>query len=95
MYATRLARAYTGKNTILKIAGGWHGANADLTLAIKAPYEKRSLAFTRLRATCKAILFNDILGTQEIIHQNKKELAGIILEPVIGEGGFIPPLLNI
>ena len=27
MYAVRLARASTGKNTILKIAGGWHGAN--------------------------------------------------------------------
>jgi glutamate-1-semialdehyde 2,1-aminomutase len=92
MYATRLARAYTGKNTILKIAGGWHGANADLTLAIKAPYEKReSLGLLpELEQHAKAIPFNDILGTQEIIHQNKKELAGIILEPVIGEGGFIP-----
>ena len=38
----------------------------------------------------KAIPFNDIPGTQEIIHQNKKDLAGIILEPVIGEGGFVP-----
>ncbi|HSB06276.1 MAG TPA: aspartate aminotransferase family protein [Thermodesulfobacteriota bacterium] len=92
MYAVRLARAYTGKNTILKIAGGWHGANADLTLAIKAPYEKReSLGLLpELEQYAKAIPFNDIPGTQEIIQQNKKELAGIILEPVIGEGGFIP-----
>ncbi|OGP88681.1 MAG: hypothetical protein A2156_09810 [Deltaproteobacteria bacterium RBG_16_48_10] len=91
MYAVRVARAYTGRNTILKIAGGWHGANADLTLAIKAPYEKReSLGLLPdLEQYTRAIPFNDLLGTQEIIHQNRKDLAGIILEPVIGEGGFI------
>ena len=38
----------------------------------------------------KAIPFNDIPGTREIIHQNKKDLAGIILELAIGEGGFVP-----
>ena len=92
MYAVRVARGYTGRNTILKIAGGWHGANADLTLAIKAPYEKgESLGLLPdLEQYIKAIPFNDVSGTQEIIHQNQKDLAGIILEPVIGEGGFIP-----
>ena len=92
MYAVRLARAYTGKNTILKIAGGWHGANPDLTLAIKSPYEKReSLGLTPdLEQFTKAIPFNDIPGTREIIHQNKKDLAGIIHELAPGEGGFVP-----
>ena len=92
MYAVRLARAYTGKNTILKIAGGWHGANADLTLAIKAPYEKsESLGLSpEMEQHTKAIPFNDLPGTREIIHQNKKDLAGIILELTIGEGGFVP-----
>ena len=92
MYAVRLARAYTGKNTILKIAGGWHGANPDLTFAIKAPYEKReSLGLSPdLEQFTKAIPFNDIPGTREIIHQNKKDLAGIILELATGEGGFVP-----
>ena len=92
MYAVRLARGYTGRNTILKIAGGWHGANADLTFAIKAPYEKgESLGLLPdLEQYTKAIPYNDISETKEIIHQNQKDLAGIILEPVIGEGGFIP-----
>jgi glutamate-1-semialdehyde 2,1-aminomutase len=92
MYAVRVARGYTGRNTILKIAGGWHGANADLTFAIKAPYEKgESLGLSPdLERYTRAIPFNDLSGTKEIIHQNRKDLAGIILEPVIGEGGFIP-----
>jgi glutamate-1-semialdehyde 2,1-aminomutase len=39
MYAVRLARAFTGKKTILKMGGGWHGANSDLSLGIKMPFE--------------------------------------------------------
>ena len=96
MYAVRLARAFTGRKTILKIAGGWHGANADLTFGIKTPYEKEeSLGlFPELQQHTKLIFFNDLSKSLEIIEQNKKDLAGIILEPVIGEGGFIPATLE-
>lgn len=92
MYAVRLARAFTGKNTILKIAGGWHGANSDLSIGIKMPYEKKeSLGLlSELQQYTKTIPFNDLSGSFEVIHQNREDLAGIILEPVIGEGGFIP-----
>ena len=92
MYAVRVARAFTGKKTILKVAGGWHGANPDLTLAIKWPFEKEeSLGLLpELRQYTKVIPFNDLPGTLEIIQQNKNDLAGIIVEPVIGLGGFIP-----
>jgi glutamate-1-semialdehyde 2,1-aminomutase len=92
MYAVRLARAFTGRNIILKIAGGWHGPNPDLALGIKIPYEKEeSLGLlAELQQYTKTIPFNDLTGSLEIIHQHKNELAGIILEPVIGEGGFTP-----
>ncbi len=92
MYAVRVARAFTGRNTLLKIAGGWHGANSDLSLGIKMPYEKEeSLGLLpELQQYTKTILFNDLPGTLEMIHQNGNDLAGIILEPVVGEGGFIP-----
>ncbi|MGA2464120.1 MAG: aspartate aminotransferase family protein [Thermodesulfobacteriota bacterium] len=92
MYAVRLARAFTGKKTILKIAGGWHGANSDLSLGIKMPFEKEeSLGLLpELQQYTKAIPYNDPSGSLEIIYQNENDLGGIILEPVIGEGGFIP-----
>jgi len=92
MYAVRLARAFTRKNTILKIAGGWHGANSDLSVGIKMPYEKEeSLGLLpELQRYTKTILFNDLPGTLEMIHQNRNDLAGVILEPIVGEGGFIP-----
>lgn len=93
MYAVRLARAYTGKKIILKIAGGWHGANPDLSVGIKMPYEREeSLGlFPELIQYTKTIPFNNIPETLQTIHQNRQDLAGIILEPVVGEGGFFPP----
>lgn len=96
MYAVRLARAYTGKKIILKIAGGWHGANSDLSFGIKMPYKKEeSLGLLpELQRYTKVIPFNDLSGSLEIIHQNKHDLAGIILEPVVGEGGFIPATIE-
>ena len=90
MYAVRLTRGFTGKKIILKAAGGWHGANSDLSLGIKMPYEREeSLGLLpELQQYTKVIPFNDLSGSLEIIHQNQKDLAGIILEPIIGEGGF-------
>jgi glutamate-1-semialdehyde 2,1-aminomutase len=92
MYAIRLTRAFTGKRIILKMAGGWHGANPDLSMGIKIPFEREeSLGLLpELQKYTKVISFNDLSGSLEIIHQNKEDLAGIILEPVILEGGFTP-----
>jgi glutamate-1-semialdehyde 2,1-aminomutase len=39
MYAVRLARAYTGRNIILKVRGGWHGSSTDLSIAVHAPMD--------------------------------------------------------
>ena len=92
MYAVRLARAFTGKRIILKIAGGWHGANSDLSVGLKAPFEREeSLGLSpELQQYTKIIFFNDLTKSLEIIQQNEKNLAGIILEPVAGDGGFSP-----
>jgi len=91
-YVVWLALSVTGKNVLLKIAGGWHGANSELSSGIKMPYDKReSLGLLpELEQYTKVIPFNDLPDTLGVIHQNRNDLAGIILEPVIGEGGFIP-----
>jgi glutamate-1-semialdehyde 2,1-aminomutase len=91
MYVVRLARAFTGKRTILKIAGGWHGANPDLSYGIKMPYEREeSLGLLpELQKYTKVIYFNDLQKSLDVIDQNKDDLAAILLEPVPGEGGFI------
>jgi glutamate-1-semialdehyde 2,1-aminomutase len=78
------------------MAGGWHGASSDLSLGIKMPYDKEeSLGlFPELQQNTKVLYFNDIQKSLEVIHENKKNLAGIILEPAMGEGGFVPATID-
>jgi glutamate-1-semialdehyde 2,1-aminomutase len=92
MYAVRLARSWTGKKVILKMGGGWHGANSDLSLGIKWPFEMEESQglVPELQRYTKAIPFNDVQGSLETIHQYEEDLAGVILEPAMGESGFVP-----
>lgn len=93
MYAVRLARAFTGRNTIIKMVGGWHGANSDLLVDVSPPefigLESKGLIPGVEKYTLSA-QFNDIAHTQEIIDQAGNDLAAIILEPAIGGIGFVP-----
>ncbi len=91
MYVVRLARAFTGRNVILKVAGGWHGANTDLSIAIHSPYEQKESAglFPELSQYTKFIPFNDIEGSLKIMRENAENLAAVLIEPVPGQG-YIP-----
>lgn len=82
MYATRLARAYTEKNIVIKIKGGWHGGNSDLAYQVKPPFENRC-------GETVAIPFNKIQESKEILDCVKQKVACIIIEPVLGAGGGI------
>jgi len=82
MYATRLARAYTEKNIVIKIKGGWHGGNSDLAYQVKPPFENRC-------DETVAIPFNKIQESKEILDCVKQKVACIIIEPVLGAGGGI------
>jgi glutamate-1-semialdehyde 2,1-aminomutase len=91
MYAIRLARGYTQKELVVKMAGGWHGAGSELSRAIKYPYQNGvSGIFKKIHNLTQYIYFNDIERSFEILQQFKDNIACIILEPVIGEGGFLP-----
>jgi len=90
MYATRLARTYTGRDKIAKFEGGWHGGYDALHKAVKPPFdvaESGGLTKATLRDTV-VLPFNNIEGVRKVL--NKEELAGVILEPVLGAAGCIP-----
>ncbi len=93
MYAVRLARGFTGHDIILKIKGGWHGANTDLMVDIAAPEfigpEGRGL-LPQLGDYTRSVEFNDIEDTARAIREAGGDWAAIILEPVLGAGGFLP-----
>ena len=92
MYAVRLARGFTGRNTIIKMEGGWHGGNTDLTKAVKAPFDvPDTIGIPKeMSEYVKAVPYNDIDKTLETIRSCQDDLACIIVEPVLGGGGMIP-----
>ncbi|MCK4477403.1 aspartate aminotransferase family protein [Candidatus Bathyarchaeota archaeon] len=90
IYATRLARSYTGKSKIIKFEGGWHGGYDALHLAVKPPFdmpESDGLTEGALKDTIVAP-FNDLQETKRKI--KNQEFAAVIVEPVLGAGGCIP-----
>lgn len=92
MYAVRLARGVTGRNWILKAAGGWHGASTDLSFAVKAPFkgaEGPGLPSQKEQGV-DLLSFNDVERSLQVVQAHRGEIAGIIVEPMIGSGGFLP-----
>ena len=89
MYATRLARAYTGKEKIAKFEGGWHGGYDALHVGVKYPYDLSESAGLTAGATQDTVLlpFNDLAGVKRKLKNQK--VASIVVEPVLGAGGGI------
>jgi len=96
MSAIRLARGFTGRNKFIKFEGCYHGhadcflvkAGSGLaTLNIQAvPGVTAGAASDTL--TCG---YNDLEALEELVRKNKNEIAAIIIEPVAGNMGCIPP----
>lgn len=96
MSAVRLARAYTKRDAVLKFEGCYHG-HADYLLA-KAGSGLATLGipdcpgvpadFTRNTLTAS---YNDVSGVQRVIEAHSRELACVIVEPVAGNMGVVPP----
>jgi glutamate-1-semialdehyde 2,1-aminomutase len=96
MSAVRLARGFTGRDKILKFEGCYHG-HAD-SMLVKAgsgaltfgqpdsPGVPRDLARHTLTAA-----FNDIATVRRLFEMNRGQIAAVIVEPVPGNMGVIPP----
>ncbi|WP_042341788.1 aspartate aminotransferase family protein [Bacillus timonensis] len=100
LLAIRIAQAYTGKTTIAKFEGHYHGGYNEVLLSVnpdinEAGNEKKpnpipeSKGISPYHVENTIILpFNDIESTGEILRQHKDDIAAVIIEPV--QGGFIP-----
>ncbi len=96
MSAIRLARAYTRKDKIIKFEGAYHG-HVDYLL-VKAGSGSAtfgiptSLGIPENFVKHTIVLpFNDIERFEETVKKYHKEIAGVIVEPVLGNCGVIPP----
>jgi glutamate-1-semialdehyde 2,1-aminomutase len=90
MYATRLARAFTGRDRIAKFLGGWHGGYDALHVGVKPPFDLPESAGLTQGVLQDTILlpFNDLDGVKKRLRNEQP--ASIIIEPVLGAGGGIP-----
>jgi glutamate-1-semialdehyde 2,1-aminomutase len=96
MSAIRLARAFTGRNKIIKFEGCYHGhgdaflvkagsgvATLGLPDSPGVPPEYAALTIT--------VPFNDAEAVESALSGNRAEVAAIIIEPVVGNMGTVPP----
>eukprot|EP00246_Nothoceros_aenigmaticus_P001165 TRINITY_DN11561_c0_g2_i1.p1 TRINITY_DN11561_c0_g2~~TRINITY_DN11561_c0_g2_i1.p1 ORF type:complete len:483 (-),score=89.30 TRINITY_DN11561_c0_g2_i1:947-2395(-) len=95
----RLVRAYTGREKIIKFDGCYHG-HADSFL-VKAGSGVATLGLPDSPGVPKAATaatvtaaYNDLDAVKELFVQHKGEIAAVILEPVVGNAGFIVPKLE-
>jgi len=96
MAVLRLMRAFTGRDKVIKFEGCYHG-HADMFL-VKAgsgvatlglpdsPGVPRSTTANTLTAP-----YNDLEAVKELFAENPDAISGVILEPVVGNAGFITP----
>jgi glutamate-1-semialdehyde 2,1-aminomutase len=92
MYLVRLARGFTGKRTVIKMAGGWHGYNTELNVGVHSPYDRPESAgiLAEEQAHVKMVKFNDLEAAEREVRAAAGDAAVIFLEPVLGAGGCIP-----
>ncbi len=97
MSALRLARAYTGRNKIVKFEGCYHG-HADFLL-IKAGSGALTLGTPTspgvpMAAAADTIVanYNDLEGVETIFKECGEDIAAVIVEPVAGNMGVVLPL---
>lgn len=90
MYSVRLARAVTGKKIIAKIDGGWHGYTTDLLKTVNWPFDISESQGLTDEEHIVSLPLNNLQESLKILNSVKNDLAGVLVEPVLGGGGAIP-----
>jgi glutamate-1-semialdehyde 2,1-aminomutase len=96
MSALRLARGYTGRDKILKFEGSYHG-HGD-SLLIKAGSGVATLGLpdspgvpADIAKNTLTVAYNDLESAKVVFEKYGSELAAVIVEPVAGNMGVVPP----
>lgn len=96
MSAIRMARGFTGKDKILKFEGGYHGHGNSLLVKAGSGVATFGLPDSpgvpvELARLTLTVAYNDLAAVKELAVREGQRLACIIVEPVAGNMGCVPP----
>lgn len=104
MNAIRAARAFTGREKLVKIEGGYHGTYDDVEVSVhpdpgsslagsdEAPLSLLGTAGVPAKTIDNVFVapLNDVAAAERLMAEVGDEVAAVIVEPVMGAGGMIP-----
>jgi glutamate-1-semialdehyde 2,1-aminomutase len=99
MTAVRLARGYTGRDLIVKCSGHYHGHVDSLMVdagsgvaTLSEEVAPDSAGLPRALTECvRVVEFNNVQSVKEVFAKDGERIAGLILEPVMGNMGVVAP----
>jgi glutamate-1-semialdehyde 2,1-aminomutase len=100
MMAMRAARAYTGRDVIIKMDGGYHGHHDFAAINVKPDFAAADLPQVSptwpgipaaIRETMLVAPFNNLAAVERLLAAHRDRVAAIITEPMLGAGGGIAP----
>lgn len=96
MHALRLARGCTGRRKIIKVDGGFHGAHDAVLVrsgsgALTHGSPDSEGVPEEVAANTLVVDYNDVAQMEMALRANTRQVAAIILEPMLGNVGPVPP----
>jgi len=99
MYAIRTARAFTGRDAIVKVEGGYHGSSESVTVSTKPALDKAGPAHAphpvvtngTTPGTVHVVPFNDLDALEHLFKTYGDDIACFIVEPVLENLGIVIP----
>jgi glutamate-1-semialdehyde 2,1-aminomutase len=97
MSALRVARGFTGRDLTIKFEGCYHGHVDSLLVKAGSGMATLGIADTAgvpeaFAATTIALPFNSIAAVESAFRAHQNKIAAVIVEPVVGNMGCVPPL---
>ena len=100
MMMMRAARAFTGRDIIVKMDGGYHGSHDFVEVSVSPDMDATGQPAARVHgrgvpdAVLNAVMvapFNDLAAMEALLCEHHQRIAGIIVEPMPNAGGMVPP----